>query len=124
MWNLAYGIPIGSALTWTVRPQCSTSIRSRSTRHPRLLGRASLTLHTAPDPPAAALEEVDAVVLDVESHKVTAEHALEDVVAPGEDAHDVPGGEGDVQEESHPDLQLFLNARIPDNHSWWRKYGT
>ena len=32
------------------------------------------------------------------------EHAHEDLVDPGEDADDVEGGEGDVQEEPDPDL--------------------
>ncbi len=56
-------------------------------------------VHPAPQPALAAVYEVDAIVFYVKAHEVTAEDALEDDVAPGEDLDHVPGREGDVEEE-------------------------
>ena len=53
-------------------------------------------VHPAAKTSAAALEEVEAVVLDVERHQVAAKHPLKDFVPPWKDPHDVPGREGDV----------------------------
>ena len=68
-----------------------------------MLHQHSVPIHSAAKTSAAALKEVEAVVLDVEGHQVTAKHALEDFVSPWEDPHYVPGRERDVEEESHPD---------------------
>ena len=64
--------------------------------------------------PLAAVQEVDTVVLRVEANHVTAQHALQYFVRPGEDPHDVPGGERDVEEETHPDVDLLLHTDISD----------
>ena len=68
-----------------------------------VLHQHPVPIHSAAKTSAAALKEVEAVVLDVEGHQVTAKHALEDFVSPREDSHYVPGRERDVEEESHPD---------------------
>ena len=43
------------------------------------------------------------------------EHAHEYLVDPGEDADDVEGGEGDVQEEPDADLEALVLAALPDD---------
>jgi hypothetical protein len=71
-------------------------------------------VHPAPQTALTAVDEVDAVVLNVKAHEVTAEDALEDDVAPGEDLDHVPGGEGDVEEEAELAGQPFLFCHLAD----------
>ena len=60
------------------------------------------------------IQEVEAVVFRVESNHVTSEHPLKYLIRPGEYPHDVPGGEGDVEEEAHLDVDLLLHAGVSD----------
>ena len=71
-------------------------------------------VHPAAQTAAAAVDEVDAIVLDMETDQVTAEDALEDEVVPGEDPDDVPGGERNVQEEADLAGNLPLLCHRPD----------
>ena len=71
-------------------------------------------VHPAPEAPLAAVDEVDAIVLDLETDEVTAQDALEDEVVPGEYPDDVPGGEGDVKEEADLAGDLLLLRYRPD----------
>lgn len=43
---------------------------------------------------------------------ILTQHAHEDLVDPGEDADDVEGGEGDVQEEPDPHLEALVLAAL------------
>ena len=75
--------------------------------------------HFAPVDSAAktsltTVQEVDAVVLSVETNHVTPQHTLKHLVRPGKDPHDVPGREGDVEEETHPDIYLLLHTDVSD----------
>ena len=54
------------------------------------------------------LQEVVAVVLDVESQQVVAEQAVEDFVLPGADAEDLAVGPGDVPELQHHQVRPGL----------------
>ena len=46
------------------------------------------------------------------------EHAHEDLVDPGEDADDVEGGEGNVEEEPNPHLDALVLAALPEMKYW------
>ena len=41
------------------------------------------------------------------------QHPHEDFIDPGEDADDVEGGEGNVEEEADADLDAFVLATLP-----------
>ena len=71
-------------------------------------------VHAAAQTPLGAVQEVEAVVLGVEPDHVTAQHALEYLVRPGEDPHDVPRWERDMEEEAHLDADFLLHAGVPD----------
>ena len=71
-------------------------------------------VHAAAQTTGTAVNEVDTIVLNMETNEVTAEDALEDEVVPGEDPDDVPGREGDVQEETNLDGNLLLLRHGPD----------
>ena len=83
-------------------------------RPPAVLHQQGQSVHPAAQPTAAAVDKVDAIILDMETDEVTAEDALEDEVVPGEDPDDVPGGEGDVQEEADLAGDLLLLGHGPD----------
>ena len=71
-------------------------------------------VHAAAQAPLCAVQEVEAVILGMEPDHVTTKHALEYLVRPGEDPHDIPRREGDVEEEAHLNANLLLHAGIPD----------
>ena len=73
-----------------------------------------VSVHSAAQTSLAAVQEVDAIVLSVETNHVTTQHALQYLVRPGEYPHDVPGGEGYVEEETHPDTYIFLHTDVSD----------
>ena len=72
-------------------------------------------VHAAAEAPLGAVEEVEAVVLSMEPDHVAAQHPLQDLVRPGEDPHDVPRGEGDVEEKAHLDADFLLDAGVSDS---------
>ena len=57
------------------------------------------------------------LVFDSELYLLT-EHAHEDLVDPGEDADDVEGGEGNVEEEPDPHLDALVLAALPEMKYW------
>ena len=66
------------------------------------------SVHPAAQTSPAAVDEVDAIVLDVKTDEVTAQDALEDEVVPGEYLDHVPGREGNVEEESNLARNVLL----------------
>ena len=77
-----------------------------------MLDQHPTPIYPAPKTSAAAFEEVEAVVLDVECNQVTAKHSLKDFVPPRKDPHNVPGRKGNVEEEAHPHTELLLDTSI------------
>ena len=72
-------------------------------------------VHATAQAPLGTVQEVEAVVLGVEADHVAAKHALEYLVRPGEDPHNIPRWEGNVEEEAHLDTDLLLHAGVPDS---------
>ena len=71
-------------------------------------------VNTTPKTSLTTVDEVYAVVLDVEPHQVAAKDSLQHQVVPGEDLDHVPGGEGDVKKESYLARNIFLLCHLPD----------
>ena len=88
--------------------------RSHPDRPAAVLHQHGRSVHPAAQTSPAAVDEVDAIVLDLETDEVTAQDALEDEVVPGEYPDDVPGGEGDVKEEADLAGDLILLRHRPD----------
>ena len=78
------------------------------------------SIEFAAEVPLAAVDEVYAVVLDVEPDKVAVQHPLQHLVVPGQDLEDVPGGEGYVQEEGNLTVDLFLISNLNTLYIWYR----
>lgn len=97
-------------------PVVGNADRQRVHRHraPVVFHQHLLAVHTAAQTPLAAVDEIEAVILHVEAHGVAAEDPLQELVVPGEEPHDVPRWEGDVQEERHLDGQAQLVAPVAD----------
>ena len=81
---------------------CSTSMFSQK----------CLAINAATKAALAAVDEIQAVVLDVETHEVAAKDALEDHVKPGEDLDNVPWREWNVQEEADLAAQVFFIGNL------------
>ena len=83
-------------------------------RPPTVLHQQTSPVHSAAQTSPTAVDEVDAVVGDVETDEVTAEDALEDDVMPREYLDHVPGREGDVKEEADLAGNVLLLRDGPD----------
>lgn len=67
-----------------------------------------LAVDTTAEIALAAVNKVQAVVANVEANHVATKHALKDFVGPREQAENVPGWEGDVQEERQLELEILF----------------
>lgn len=73
---------------------------SHAHRTSAMFDQQVLAVDTTTQVSLATVDEVEAIVHDVEADHVAAQHALEDFVGPREQAEYVPWGEGNVEEEA------------------------
>ena len=83
-------------------------------RSASVLHQLAHPVHAAAQASGTAVDEVDAVVLNVKTNEVTAEDALQNQVVPREDLDHVPRWKRNVQKE--PDLaeNVFLLCNLSD----------
>ena len=79
-----------------------------------MLHQQVLTVDPAAEAPLAAVDEVQAVVLNVKTDHVATEHSLEDLVRPWEQSEYVPRWEWDVEEEAQLKPQILVLGRLSD----------
>lgn len=79
-----------------------------------VLDQQIFTIHPAAEAPLATVDEVQAVILDMETDHVATEHTLKYLVGPWEKSKYVPGWERNVQEEAQLQFQILLVGGLSD----------
>ena len=67
-----------------------------------------LSYRPAPQRPLGALQEITAVLLQMETKEVVSQQALQQFPAPGTGTVNLPGGPGDVPEMHHGEIRNTL----------------
>ena len=110
--ELRLGCLLGHLLESLVRN--TDGERPHPDRPAAVLHQLSQSVHAASQAPGAAVNEVDAVVLDVKTNEVTAKDALKDQIVPREYLDHVPGWKWNVQKETDLAKNIFLLCNLPD----------
>ncbi len=79
-----------------------------------MLGQEAFSIDTTSKPSLHAVNEVEAVILNVKPDQIAAQNALKNHVDPWEDLDNVPRGERNVQEETNFAAQVLLVSHLSE----------
>lgn len=91
---LSASCQINEAIEWNTDWKWTNTHRSSV-----VFNKKILSVDTTAQVTLTAIDEIQTVIANVKADHITAQHALKDLIGPGEQAEDIPWRERNVQEE-------------------------